>query len=32
MDDDLYKEILTNLELKFGYNIKQFKKVIHNWF
>ena len=30
MDDDLYKEILTNLELKFGYNIEQFKKVIHN--
>ena len=30
MGDDLYKEILTNLELKFGYDSKQFKKVIHN--
>ena len=30
MDDDLYFKILTTLQVKFGYDINQFKKVIHN--
>ncbi len=30
MDDDLYFEILNTLESKFGYNPKEFQKVIHN--
>ena len=30
LDDDIYKEVLNNLENQFGYDKEVFKKVIHN--
>ena len=30
LEDSTYEKILSNLETKFGYNIKNFKKVIHD--